>query len=164
LHGGAPAAVVLNGSAMRAVVQRVSRAEVTVGYERVGKIAAGLCVLVGVGRDDAEADADQLAEKVVGLRIFEDAEGRMNLGVLKVGGALLAVSQFTLFGDARKGKRPSFTSAMEPERAAALFERFCARCRELGVEVRTGRFRAHMRVELINDGPVTILIDTRKVF
>lgn len=149
---------------MRAVVQRVGRAEVTVGGEGVGKIAGGLCVLVGVGRDDAEADAAQLAEKVVGLRIFEDPQGRMNLGVLEVGGTLLAVSQFTLFGDARKGKRPSFGGAMEPERAAELFEHFCARCRELGASVQTGRFRAHMRVELVNDGPVTILIDTKKTF
>ena len=149
---------------MRAVVQRVRRAEVTVGDESVGAIGAGLCVLVGVGRDDAEADAAQLAEKVVGLRIFEDAEGRMNLGVLEVGGALLAVSQFTLLGDARKGKRPSFGGAMEPERAAELFERFCARCRELGAPVQTWRFRAHMRVELVNDGPVTILVDTKRAF
>lgn len=149
---------------MRAVVQRVSRAEVTVDGESVGKIGAGLCALVGVGRDDSEAEADQLAERVVGLRIFEDTEGRMNLALSQVAGALLAVSQFTLLGDARKGKRPSFGGAMEPVRAAELFERFCGRCRALGVDVQTGRFRTHMHLELVNDGPVTILLDTKKVF
>jgi D-aminoacyl-tRNA deacylase len=149
---------------MRAVVQRVARAVVTVDGEPVGRIERGLCVLVGVGRDDADADADSLAEKVSGLRIFEDDAGKMNLGSSDVGGALLAVSQFTLFGDARKGKRPSFGEAMEPVRANELFERFCARARLLGLRVETGRFRAHMQVELVNDGPVTILLDTRKVF
>jgi D-aminoacyl-tRNA deacylase len=149
---------------MRAVVQRVARAVVTVDGEPVGHIERGLCVLVGVGRDDVDADADSLAEKVSGLRIFEDDAGKMNLGLSEVGGALLAVSQFTLFGDARKGKRPSFGEAMEPVRANELFERFCARARLLGLRVETGRFRAHMQVELVNDGPVTILLDTRKVF
>jgi D-tyrosyl-tRNA(Tyr) deacylase len=149
---------------MRAVVQRVRSARVSVGGETVGAIGAGLCALVGVGRDDTDGDADALADKVAGLRIFEDPAGKMNLGLLETGGALLAVSQFTLFGDARRGKRPSFTDAMEPVRAQELFERFCARSRELGLTVETGRFRAEMLVELANDGPVTLLIDTRKQF
>ncbi|MBK7580610.1 MAG: D-tyrosyl-tRNA(Tyr) deacylase [Myxococcales bacterium] len=149
---------------MRAVVQRVRRAEVSVEGDVVGRIAAGLCVLVGVGRDDTDADADTLAEKVLGLRVFEDVEGKMNRSLLDTGGALLAVSQFTLFGDARKGRRPSFIEAMEPERANVLFQRFCEKSRAGGVEVATGRFRADMCVALENDGPVTILIDTKKVF
>lgn len=149
---------------MRAVVQRVSRASVTVEGEVVGRVDAGLCVLVGVGKNDSEADADALADKVIALRIFEDAEGKMNESLKDSGGALLAISQFTLFGDARKGRRPSFTDAMEPVRANLLFERFCSRCRESGVRVATGRFRAHMLVELVNDGPVTILLDTEKTF
>jgi D-aminoacyl-tRNA deacylase len=149
---------------MRAVVQRVLRADVKVGGEAVGRVAAGLCVLVGVARDDAEADADGLAAKVVGLRIFEDDDGKMNRDVLEIGGAVLAVSQFTLLGDVRKGRRPSFGDAMEPDRANALFERFCEACRERGARVETGRFRAHMHVELTNDGPVTILVDTKRAF
>ena len=149
---------------MRAVVQRVNHASVTVEAELVGEIERGVCVLVGVGRDDTEADAAALADKVVGLRIFEDDAGKMNLGVLEAGGALLAVSQFTLFGDTRKGKRPSFGEAMEPARAEALFEQFCAECRTRGAQVETGRFRTHMRVTLENDGPVTILIDTKRAF
>jgi len=149
---------------MRAVVQRVGRASVTVDGERVGAIGSGLCVLVGVGNGDEESDAEALAEKVVGLRIFEDDAGRMNRGLLEHGGAVLAVSQFTLFGDVRKGKRPSFVEAMEPVRANELFERFCGACRRLGAHVETGRFRADMQVELVNDGPVTILLDTKKLF
>jgi D-tyrosyl-tRNA(Tyr) deacylase len=149
---------------MRAVVQRVTRASVTVGGELVGRIDRGLCVLVGVARDDTETDALALAEKVVGLRIFEDESEKMNLAVTDVGGSVLAVSQFTLLGDTRRGKRPSFTEAMEPGGANQLFERFCARCRELEVPVETGRFRATMRVEISNDGPVTILLDTKKTF
>jgi D-aminoacyl-tRNA deacylase len=121
-------------------------------------------VLVGVANGDQEADAGTLAEKVVHLRIFEDAAGKMNLAVNEVGGALLCVSQFTLLGDARKGRRPSFADAMEPEGAARLFERFCAECRSRGVRVETGRFRATMAVELVNDGPVTLLLDTKRVF
>ena len=147
---------------MRAVVQRVTQASVRVDGAVVGRIAAGLCVLVGVGRDDIDADADALADKVVGLRIFADAEGKMNRALADVGGALLAVSQFTLYGDTKKGKRPSFGDAMDPEGANRLFERFCAACRALGVDVQTGRFRAHMLVALENDGPVTILIDTHR--
>ena len=149
---------------MRAVVQRVTRAKVTVAGRVTGEIAAGLCVLVGVAREDAESDADYLADKVVGLRIFEDADGKMNLGLLETEGALLAVSQFTLLGDVKKGKRPSFGGAMEPEGANALFERFCGRCRGHGVRVETGQFRAHMDVELVNDGPVTILLDSKRAF
>jgi D-tyrosyl-tRNA(Tyr) deacylase len=149
---------------MRAVVQRALRAGVTVDGETVGQIDAGLCVLVGVARDDTESDAEGLAAKIVGLRIFEDDAGKMNRDVLEIGGAVLAVSQFTLLGDVRKGRRPSFGDAMEPERANALFERFCAACRELGARVETGRFRAHMLVELTNDGPVTILVDSKRTF
>jgi D-tyrosyl-tRNA(Tyr) deacylase len=149
---------------MRAVVQRVARAKVTVDGAITGEVGRGLCVLVGVGRDDVEADATTLAEKVLGLRIFEDEEGKMNKNVQEVAGGILAVSQFTLFGDARKGRRPSFVEAMEPEGANRLFQRFCERCAAAGVPVGTGRFRAHMLVALENDGPVTILLDTKKVF
>jgi D-aminoacyl-tRNA deacylase len=149
---------------MRAVVQRVTHAEVSVDGRVVGRIAQGLCALVGVGQGDTEADADLLAEKIAGLRIFEDDAGKMNLDVVTTAGAVLAISQFTLFGDVRKGRRPSFSEAMEPSRASELFERFCAACRARGVVVETGRFRAEMRVRLENHGPVTILIDTKKVF
>lgn len=147
---------------MRAVVQRVSSARVTVAGEVSGEIEAGLCVLVGVGKQDAEADASSLADKIAKLRIFEDAAGKMNLSLLDVGGALLAVSQFTLFADTSRGRRPSFVNAMEPERAEALFEAFCDASRKLGLTVRTGRFRTHMSVSLVNDGPVTLLLDTEK--
>ncbi|MBI5546907.1 MAG: D-tyrosyl-tRNA(Tyr) deacylase [Deltaproteobacteria bacterium] len=149
---------------MRAVVQRVTRAQVTVDGELVGRSDGGLCVLVGVGAEDGDADAVYLADKVVGLRIFEDGEGKMNRSLLDVGGGLLAISQFTLYGDVRKGRRPGFGGAMEPVRAQELFERFCALCREHGARVETGRFRAHMEVELVNSGPVTILIDSQRVF
>ena len=149
---------------MRAVVQRVSRAKVTVSGEVVGAVERGLCALVGVGKGDGPEDADALAEKIVGLRIFEDDAGKMNRDLGEAGGALLAVSQFTLFGDVRKGKRPAFVDALEPVAAEALFERFVARCRDLGRPVETGRFRTHMEVELVNDGPVTILLDTKKLF
>ena len=121
-------------------------------------------MLVGVARGDADADAQSLAEKVASLRIFEDDEGKMNRDVLEVGGSVLAVSQFTLLGDVRKGRRPSFGLAKEPDEANRLFERFCASARGLGIPVATGRFRTHMRVVLENDGPVTILIDTEKAF
>ena len=149
---------------MRAVIQRVNHAQVNVEGSTVGRIELGLCVLVGVGREDSEQDAAALADKVVGLRIFEDDAQKMNLSVLDVGGAVLAVSQFTLYGDARKGKRPSFTAAMEPARAQTLFENFCAECRTRGARVETGRFRTHMLVSLENDGPVTILLDTQRAF
>jgi len=148
---------------MRAVVQRVTRASVRVGDELVGSIERGLCVLVGVATGDTEADARTLSDKVTGLRIFEDDAEKMNLDVRDVKGALLCVSQFTLLGDARKGRRPSFTDAMPPEPAAELFERFCRFCAE-SVPVQTGRFRASMQVELVNDGPVTLLLDTSRTF
>lgn len=147
---------------MRAVVQRVAEAQVTVDGELTGRIAAGLCVLVGVGNRDGEAEAMALADKVARLRVFEDSGGKMNQSLLDVGGALLAVSQFTLYGDTSKGRRPSFVGAMEPVRAEQLFELFCTSCRNLGVTVATGRFRTHMSVSLVNDGPVTLLLDTEK--
>jgi D-tyrosyl-tRNA(Tyr) deacylase len=149
---------------MRAVVQRVSRAEVTVGGESVGKIRMGLLVLLGVAADDSERDADYLVEKVIGLRIFEDEAGKMNLAVGQAGGAVLAVSQFTLYGDVRRGKRPSFDGAAPPERARELYEYFVQRIREAGLSCETGRFRAVMKVELVNEGPVTILLDSGKLF
>lgn len=149
---------------MRGVVQRVTQARVSVSGETVGEIDGGLCVLVGVGRGDDASAAKWLAEKVAGLRIFEDDAGKMNRSLLDTGGALLAISQFTLFGDARKGKRPSFTAAMEPTAANELFEAFCAHGRQLGLRVETGRFGADMLVEIHNDGPVTILLDSTKQF
>jgi D-tyrosyl-tRNA(Tyr) deacylase len=149
---------------MRAVVQRVARASVKVNEEFTGKIAEGLLVLLGVAQDDAESDADYLAAKIAGLRIFEDQEGKMNRSVVDIGGAILAVSQFTLFGDVRRGKRPSFDAAARPERAQALYEYFVERIRALGLQCETGRFQAMMEVELINQGPVTILLDSRKLF
>lgn len=144
---------------MRAVAQRVTQAQVTVEGEVVGQIGGGLCVLVGVGKEDTEKTATALADKVVSLRIFEDEAGKMNKSLRDVGGALLAVSQFTLYGDTSKGRRPSFASAMEPARAEQLFELFCAACRNLGVTVATGRFRTHMSVSLVNDGPVTLIVE-----
>jgi D-tyrosyl-tRNA(Tyr) deacylase len=149
---------------MRAVVQRVSRASVKVGDELTGKIAEGLLVLLGVAQDDTESDSNYLAEKVAGLRIFEDDEGKMNRSVIDVGGAVLAVSQFTLFGDVRKGKRPSFDAAARPERACELYEHFVRGIRALGLHCETGRFQEMMEVELVNQGPVTILLDSRKLF
>ena len=149
---------------MRAVVQRVSRAKVTVNGEITGQIARGLLVLLGVGQTDTEADADYLAEKIAGLRIFEDEDGKMNLSVADVHGAVLAVSQFTLYGDVRRGKRPSFDAAARPERARELYEYFVARIRAAGLPCETGRFQEMMQVELVNDGPVTILLDSGKAF
>jgi D-tyrosyl-tRNA(Tyr) deacylase len=149
---------------MRAVVQRVSRASVRVDGELTGEIAKGLLVLLGVAHDDSPADADYLAEKVAGLRIFEDAAGKMNLSVAEVGGAVLAVSQFTLFGDVRRGKRPSFDVAARPEQAKALYEHFVERIRASGLRCETGRFQEMMDVELVNSGPVTILLDSKKMF
>lgn len=149
---------------MRAVVQRVSRASVKVGGNITGQIADGLLVLLGVERNDLETDADYLADKIVGLRIFEDDAGKMNRNVLEVGGAVLAVSQFTLFGDVRKGKRPSFDEAARPERARELYQYFVERIRGLGLRCETGRFQEMMEVELVNQGPVTILLDSKKLF
>jgi D-tyrosyl-tRNA(Tyr) deacylase len=149
---------------MRAVLQRVTRASVRVGGETVGEIGAGLVVLLGVARDDAESDALYLVEKVLHLRVFEDAEGRMNHSLAEAGGALLAVSQFTLYGDVRKGRRPSWFDAAPPELARPLYEFFVAEARARGVCVETGSFQAMMEVELVNDGPVTILLDSRKLF
>ena len=149
---------------MRAVLQRVTRASVRVGGETVGEIGAGLVVLLGVARDDEESDALYLVEKVLNLRVFEDAEGRMNLSLAEAGGALLAVSQFTLYGDVRKGRRPSWFDAAPPELARPLYEFFVAEARARGARVETGSFQAMMEVELVNDGPVTILLDSRKLF
>lgn len=149
---------------MRAVVQRVSRAEVRVEGRVSGAIGRGLLVLLGVGREDGESDARLLAEKVAGLRVFEDSGGKMNLAAADVGGAILVVSQFTLLGDARKGNRPSFLDAAAPSAAIPLYEAFCALLREKKLPTATGVFQAHMDVELVNDGPVTILLDSRRLF
>jgi D-tyrosyl-tRNA(Tyr) deacylase len=149
---------------MRAVVQRVSRAEVRVGDEVTGRIGTGLLVLLGVGEEDTEDDAAYLAEKIAGLRTFEDTEGKMNRSVVDVQGSVLAVSQFTLLGDCRKGRRPSFSHAAEPETAERLYQHFVDAVRRSGIKVATGRFRAHMDVELVNDGPVTLLVDSRRRF
>ena len=149
---------------MRAVVQRVSRAAVSVDGSISGAIETGLLVLLGVGQEDQPSDADYLAEKIVGLRIFEDAGEKMNRSVIDVGGAILAVSQFTLYGDVKRGKRPSFDAAARPERARELYEYFVNRIRALGVGCETGVFQAMMEVELVNSGPVTILIDSKKQF
>jgi D-tyrosyl-tRNA(Tyr) deacylase len=145
-------------------VQRVSRAEVRVDGAVTGAVGRGLLVLLGVADGDGEEQARFLADKVAALRIFEDAAGKMNLAVQDVGGGVLVVSQFTLLGDARKGNRPSFTAAARPETANALYERFCALLREKGLTVATGVFRAHMDVELVNDGPVTLLLDSSRLF
>jgi D-tyrosyl-tRNA(Tyr) deacylase len=147
---------------MKAVVQRVSSANVAVEGATVGEIGPGLLVLLGVARADEETDASWMAEKVVGLRIFEDEEGKMNRSLLEVGGALLAVSQFTLLGDSRKGRRPSFIDAAPPDKAEALYSSFVAKARSLGAPTSTGKFQAHMAVHLVNDGPVTILLDSKE--
>jgi D-tyrosyl-tRNA(Tyr) deacylase len=150
---------------MRAVIQRVSRADVKVNGETVGEIGPGLLVLLGIGREDGEADVASLAEKSAGLRIFPDGEGRMNRSLRDIGGQALVISQFTLYGDARRGKRPSFIDAAPPDRADALYRKFAEKLRALGVsKVETGRFQAMMDVTLTNAGPVTILLDSRKLF
>jgi len=149
---------------MRSVVQRVTQASVTVGDEVTGEIARGLVVLLGVAQGDTDDDARQLAEKIVELRIFEDEAGKMNVGLRDAGGSLLVVSQFTLLGDCRKGRRPSFVAAADPAEAERLYEVFVAHARGLGMTVATGRFRTHMNVALVNDGPVTLLLDSRKSF
>lgn len=149
---------------MRAVVQRVREARVLVGGAEIGRIGEGLLVYLGVGTGDGDADLDYLAGKVAGLRVFRDAAGAMNRSVVDVGGRALVVSQFTLYGDVRRGKRPSFIEAMEPAAAEAMYERFVARLEALGVPCARGAFGAMMDVHSINDGPVTILIDSRKLF
>ena len=147
---------------MKAVVQRVDEASVTVEGEIVGQIGVGLLILVGVGHDDEEKDAQWLAKKVSHLRIFEDEQGKMNISVKDKGGSILAVSQFTLYGDCQRGRRPSFASAARPEKAEPLFERFVDLVRAEGVECQTGRFQTHMDVRLHNDGPVTLWIDSEQ--
>ena len=149
---------------MRAVVQRVSRARVTVKEWTSGEIGLGLLVLLGVGHGDTEADAIYLAEKISGLRVFEDEDGQMNRSVQDVGGSVLTVSQFTLYGDVRRGKRPSFDGAAPPDEARRLYEFFVARVQALGLRCETGRFQEMMQVELVNEGPVTILLDSGKGF
>jgi D-tyrosyl-tRNA(Tyr) deacylase len=149
---------------MRAVVQRVSRAKVTVNEWIAGEIGMGLLVLLGVGQADTEVDVSYLAEKIAGLRIFEDDDGKMNRSVREVGGSVLAVSQFTLYGDVRRGKRPSFDDAAPPDHARRLYELFVERIRAAGLRCETGRFQEMMQVELVNEGPVTILLDSGKAF
>jgi len=149
---------------MRAVVQRVSQASVTVAGDVVGRIGPGMLVLLGVAEGDDERDAATLADKIVGLRIFEDDEGKMNRGLAESGGAMLVVSQFTLLGDCRKGRRPSFVAAAPPETAERLYQVFVQHVAGAGIKVATGQFRQHMDVALVNDGPVTLLLDSRKLF
>ena len=149
---------------MRAVVQRVSSAQVVVAGEVAGKIGRGFLVLLGVAETDTSDDAIYLAKKVSGLRVFEDADGKMNLGLEEVGGAMLVVSQFTLYGDCRQGRRPSFIAAARPEQADLLYRVFVAEVRGLGIPVETGRFQQHMEVSLVNDGPVTLMLDSTKAF
>jgi D-tyrosyl-tRNA(Tyr) deacylase len=152
----------VHGNRVKGLVQRVSRAAVHVGEECTGAIGPGLFALIGVGHDDNERDASLLAERMVGLRVFADPEGKMNLALRDVEGALLVVSQFTLMGDTRRGRRPSFVAAAPPERARELIERLIDEVRGLGVTVATGRFGAHMDIEVIADGPVTLLLDTKE--
>ena len=149
---------------MRAVIQRVSRAAVTVDQEQVGAIGQGLVVLLGIHREDQGTDLDWLVDKIVHLRVFEDAEGKMNRSLLDTGGAMLIVSQFTLYGDCRKGRRPGYSAAARPEQAEALYENFVRAVQEQGVVTATGRFQAAMAVDLVNDGPVTLLLDSAKIF
>ena len=149
---------------MRAVIQRVSRAKVVVGGEVTGEIGRGLLVFLAVGREDRQADADYLSDKTVGLRVFEDDDGKMNRAVSDSGGGVLVVSQFTLYGDVRAGKRPSFAAAAPPPQARELYQYFVARIRDAGLRCETGRFQERMEVELVNDGPVTLLLDSAKAF
>ncbi|OPX43496.1 D-tyrosyl-tRNA(Tyr) deacylase [Ruminiclostridium hungatei] len=149
---------------MRAVVQRVTKSKVTVEGSVAGEINKGFMVLLGVGREDSASDVDYLAEKIVNLRIFEDSNGKMNLSLIDVGGELLVVSQFTLYGDCRKGRRPGYDKAARPEEAKALYEAFVEKCRGCGVKVETGIFQAHMLVDICNDGPVTLLLDSKREF
>ncbi len=149
---------------MRACVQRVRESRVTVGDDTVGQIEHGLLVLLGVGRNDQSSDARKMTEKIIGLRVFDDDQGQMNLALGDVGGALLVVSQFTLYGDCRKGRRPSYLEAAPPELAERLYNEFAEHARALGAAVETGRFRAQMEVSLVNDGPVTLLLDSTRLF
>jgi len=149
---------------MRAVVQRVKRGEVRVSGEVVGRISFGLVVLLGIGRNDTEATGDALADKIANLRIFADGQRRMNRSIIESGGEILCVSQFTLYGDCRKGRRPSYDQAAAPELAAGLFQGFLESLRRRGISTETGRFRADMEVELVNDGPVTLLLDSDRLF
>jgi D-tyrosyl-tRNA(Tyr) deacylase len=149
---------------MRAVIQRVTHAQVSVDGKVTGKISRGLLVFVGVARADTQADADYLAGKIAGLRIFDDSDGKMNLSLTDIGGAVLVVSQFTLFGDVRRGKRPSFDGAAPPQRARELYEYFIERIRSVGLPCETGRFQENMRIDLTNDGPVTIQLDSTKLY
>ena len=144
---------------MRAVIQRVAEARVSVADRIIGQIGPGLLILLGVGRDDTEANAHTLADKIKNLRIFEDEQGKMNRSVSDIGGELLVVSEFTLYGDCRKGNRPSFTDAALPAEAERLYNYFSARLRDAGLKVANGQFQAHMRVALVNDGPVTLVLD-----
>ena len=149
---------------MRAVVQRVTSASVTVGEKVTGAIGPGMMVLIGVSSEDGPADLKYIAEKVMHLRIYDDENGVMNRSILDAGGAILAVSQFTLYGDARGGRRPSYFRAAKPEKAEEMYEKLIAQWREAGIHVETGRFRTEMQVSLVNDGPVTILLDSEKAF
>jgi D-tyrosyl-tRNA(Tyr) deacylase len=149
---------------MRAVVQRVSSSSVTVDGEVVGQIGRGFLVFLGVEESDSETDVVYMAQKIAGLRVFEDSAGKMNLALNDVGGEMLVVSQFTLLGDCRKGRRPSFVAAARPDQANELYESFVAEIRGQGITAATGRFQAHMDVQLVNDGPVTLLIDSNKLF
>jgi D-tyrosyl-tRNA(Tyr) deacylase len=149
---------------MRAVVQRVKSAEVRVGEEVVGRVGRGFVVLLGVGKSDTEAAAETLAEKIANLRVFDDDQGKMNRSMVDISGQVLCVSQFTLYGDCRKGRRPSYDQAAAPDQALPLYESFVKSLRQLGILTETGRFRAMMEVELINDGPVTLLLDSDRLF
>jgi D-tyrosyl-tRNA(Tyr) deacylase len=145
---------------VRAVVQRVAKAQVTVGPDIVGEIRSGLCIFLGVGKDDGESNADFLSEKIKNLRIFEDHSGKMNLSLVTARGEILIISQFTLYGDWRKGNRPSFTEAASPAQAEKLYEHFVKRFRDAGISVATGQFGARMKVSLVNDGPVTFVLES----
>lgn len=149
---------------MRAVVQRVSRAEVRVDDKIVGRVDKGLLIYLGVGKEDSVVDIEYMAEKVTGLRIFEDENGKMNLSVKDIGGEILAISQFTLYGDVRKGKRPSFTDSAAPDKGEELYNQFINNIQNMGVGVDKGIFGAHMMIDYVNDGPVTILLDSKKQF
>ncbi|MTI80099.1 MAG: D-tyrosyl-tRNA(Tyr) deacylase [Firmicutes bacterium] len=149
---------------MRAVVQKVTSGSVEVEEQVVGEVHKGLVVLIGVGQDDTDEDVGYLAEKIARLRIFEDENGKLNLSVLDIGGEVLAVSQFTLYGDCRRGRRPSFSSAASPDKANKLYEQLVDKLRDMGLRVSTGKFQTHMVVNIVNDGPVTLLLDSKKTF